>query len=44
MVINIMYCCLVAFLAFYDEVVMMPPKELKGWVKKYVESVTYLEW
>ena len=29
MVINATYCCLVAFLALYDEVVMMPPEEEK---------------
>ena len=44
MVINATYCCLVAFLALCDEVVMMPPEEEKECAKQYVEEVTCPEW
>ena len=43
-VINATYRCLVAFLALYNEVVMMPSEEEKEWAKKYIEEVTCPEW
>ena len=39
-----MYRCLVAFLALYDQAVMMSPKEEKERAKEYVESMTCPEW
>ena len=43
-VTNVTYCCLIAFLALHDEVVMMPPKEEKEQVKGFVKEVTCPEW
>ena len=43
-VINAINCCLIAFLALYDEVVIMPPEEEKEHTKEYLEKVTCPEW
>ena len=43
-VINVTYRCLVAFLALYDEAVMMLPEKEKECAKQYVEEVTCPEW
>ena len=44
MVINATNCCLIAFLALYDEAVMMPPEEEKEHTKEYIEKVICPEW
>ncbi len=43
-VINVTYCCLIAFLALHDKAVMMPPEEEKERAKEYMEHVTCPEW
>jgi hypothetical protein len=43
-VVNLMYRCLVAFLALHDEAVMIPPDKEKEQAKEYVEAATCPEW
>ena len=43
-VINVTYCCLVAFLSLYNEAIMMLPEEEKEQAKEYVEVATCPEW
>ena len=43
-VINTTYRCLIAFLALYDEVIMMPPEEEREQAKEYVTAITCPKW
>ena len=44
MVINVTYCCLVAFLSLHDEAIIMPPEKEKERAKEYVEVATCPKW